>query len=107
MGLSRLAPPERHLVSHHSHLSELGGIFPGLTNPSDIAKGDEPCKAHQPDNPCQVAVVGTRQGPGNDCARDNSQEPKNVQRNKLSRQPLSPRLYRPEANTHRKYKPRY
>src|SRR5258708_34941664 len=68
MGLSRLAPPERHLVSHHSHLSELGGIFPGLTNPSDIAKGDEPCKAHQPDNPCQVAVVGTRQGPGNDCA---------------------------------------
>src|SRR6266540_3323085 len=56
--------------------SEFGGT--GLTKPGDIAKGDEPYKAHQPDNPCQVAVVRTRQAPGNDCAPDHSQEDENV-----------------------------
>src|SRR5438132_12769777 len=41
-------------------LSDFGAISPVQTNPSEIAKGHEPYKARQPDDPCQVAVVGTR-----------------------------------------------
>ena len=41
-------------------LCEFGGILPGLTNPSDTAKRDERGEAHQPDDPCQVAVVRAR-----------------------------------------------
>jgi len=49
-----------HAPSSRCVLCEFAGILPGLTNPSDRAKRDERGEAHQPDDPCQVAVVGAR-----------------------------------------------